>query len=315
MQNLSVIVNGTTRYRAKLEQQLQELDRHQYHYSVLETTPEINAEALTKHALSSRCNLLIIAGGDGSVNEAVNGLMAFDQQVRSNTAMAILPLGSGNDFSRTIGRTHSLKEIIANHRNAIMTEVDVGQVSFTNIDGNQETRYFVNVFDVGIGAVIADIVNRRKKPFGSAIAYHAAIVEGLIKYKNSTMMVTTDEGEILNGRMMSMIVANGRYFGHGLGIAPEAHVNSGHFELVKLGNISLLDYLTHLKQLKRCEKLNNPEIEYLKGQSCHIETGKEKLPIEMDGEFVGYTPATVSISPSTIRFVTSTMNRGDIDKV
>ncbi len=302
MQNICIIINSRSRLKKRLLQQLSSLDQNHYRYSLFETTPLINATTLTKQALSSSCNLLIIAGGDGTVNEVINGYMALEQAMRLQVTLAILPIGSGNDFSKTLGQTTTLSQIIKCYRNTRIVDTDVGLMHFFNNEGTPANRYFINIADVGIGGDIAQIVNRKKKCLGASWAYHSAIIQGLMGYQNREIEVTFDS-QLWHGDILGLIIANGRYFGHGLCIAPDARLDDMEFEMVTLGDLGIFDYLKYLGRIKRGEKIIHPQVSYHQARNIRVKSFRHPLPIDMDGEFVGYTPMEVSVIPKAVRFV------------
>jgi diacylglycerol kinase family enzyme len=100
------------------------------------------------------------------------------------------------------------------------------------------------------------------------------------------------------------VVANGKYFGNGLGIAPDASVTDGKFEIVIIGDITMLDYFRHLGAVKKCRKVNHPKVQYHQLERVTIESMENrKISIDMDGEFIGYAPMTLVNLASKINFI------------
>ena len=102
---------------------------------------------------------------------------------------------------------------------------------------------------------------------------------------------------------MNLVIANGKYFGSGLGIAPDADPADGQFSVVLIGEISMLDYLKNLGQVRKCEKIIHPELKYLSAKEISIEHVGEPLPIDMDGEFIGYSPMKISMVHNALKFI------------
>lgn len=243
---------------------------------------------------------LVVAGGDGSVNELVNGLVAAhttqgstDWNKMSDYTLGIIPMGTGNDFVKSMSKNLNLQNfkslILQNQR----TIVDIGLAEFT--DKNQEAtkRYFINITDVGMGGVVVAGLEKGSKLLSKSIRYNIQIAKTFFTYKKSEVKITTDNYSF-QGKVMNVILANGKYFGNGLGIAPEAELQDGLLELVILGDIGIIDYLTNLSQVKKCKKLDHPQVFYQKTNEVNIVSADNReLPIDMDGEFVGYAPLKI----------------------
>ncbi len=253
-----------------------------------------SAVEIVRAALREGEDDLVLVGGDGIVNEGVNGFVEEDRLVRQESKLTILPVGSGCDYAKTLrlpaGLEHS-EEILAS---ATFQKVDIGKASYRNLEGEWETRYFANILEAGFGGVVVDKVNRSSKLFGGRAAFMWAIVTTLPAYKNELVSVEVDGKEVAEGPTNSVIVANGRYYGSGLNPAPQAQLDDGLFDIVLFGDFRFGEVVRNLGKLRRGEHVAHPKVSYLRGRSIRAESEEEVL-VEMDGELVGRLPMDVTI--------------------
>lgn len=251
-------------------------------------------------AIQQGCKSLIIAGGDGSVNELVNGLIAaqtsknsIDWNKISECTLGIIPMGTGNDFVKSLDislNLDTLKTLILQNKTKI---IDIGLAEFTDKKQQDAHRYFINITDVGMGGIVVAQLEKGSSFLSKSNRYKLQIAKTFLTYKKSEIKITAENYEF-QGKVMNVILANGKYFGNGLGIAPEADLQDGLLELVVLGDIGIMDYLLNLSQVKKCKKIDHSQVFYQKTKEINITSADNRdLPIDMDGEFVGYAPLKI----------------------
>ena len=164
-------------------------------------------------------------------------------------------------------------------------------------------RFFINITDVGMGGE-AVLKLQKKIPFaGPDLNYFWAITSTLATYEKVQIKATGDN-YYWEGKAINFIVANGKYFGNGLGVAPDASVTDGKFEIVVIGDITLLDYFKNLGTVKKCQKVVHPEVHYHQLDKVTIESMEtRKISIDMDGEYIGYAPMTLINLSQKINFI------------
>ncbi len=269
-----------------------------YEVSFLFTEHAGHAIDLARQAALQGNNYIIAAGGDGTNNEVANGIMLSGV---TGVKMGLLPYGTGNDFAKTLGLTNNhtiLKELIEKES---FRQIDLGEVAFKDEQGKDAMRYFINIADVGLGGHIARKIAGSTKWLGAFVTFQKAIVTTFLTYKHQQLKATADSFTY-QGRVLSYIIANGKYFGAGLGIAPGADPGDGEFEVVLGAEISLWDYLMNLGKVRKCEKIIHPQMSYHRVRHVQIDA-PEPMPIDMDGEFIGYTPMNVSVVPGALSFI------------
>lgn len=295
-QLITFIIHGRIKLIHKLIQEI-EMMFSAFDISIDATTKAGDALLLTKTAISKGTDYVVAVGGDGTINEVVNGIMKSKSPKKP--ILAILPLGRGNDFVRSFQVGKGLDQLHNTIIRGNSVQVDVGNLNFTGLNGNSESRYFINIADVGIGGVVTEIVSSSRRLFNAQLTYTIAILRSLFKFTYQEMKVRADNFSF-EGDVMSLCMANGKYFGSGLCIAPKADLFDGMAEIVILEKISLWEFFRHLSKVRRGELIKHPKVYYLQTTTCNI-SSPEPCPLDLDGEFVGYTPIEMQMLPAAIR--------------
>jgi len=272
-------------------------------YSVYEKLTDRHGHAteLALEAANEHADFIIAAGGDGTLNEVVNGVMLADPEIRSKIVVGLFPQGTGNDFARTAGIPSTISDLVNFITNGISRNIDLGLVEYTLANGEKQSRYFDNIAEIGVGAKTVEIVNKSNKILGSTLTFFMGVLKAFIGYKQQSVRIKAPDFQWV-GKIVAVCVANGCYFGSGLGIAPGALLDDGKLSLVIVGNIRIIHFLKYLPKLRSLKFIKHREVHYLQVDSCEIIT-TEKYPIEMDGENVGFTPFSAKIVPSAIKFL------------
>ncbi len=265
------------------------------------TTSSVSAEEVAFQAVRDGCVYLIAAGGDGTIHEVVNGVMRCPAESRGHVAVGALPLGSGNDFVRSIGMTGGIRELRAMIRDEAVRAIDLGLAVVTEPDGGEKRVYFDNIASLGIGSAIVEKVNRRPSWLSASAAFHGAILSTLVTWRPQRMRVRVDGGEWIDGAFQAVCIANGRFFGSGLGVAPDARLDDGRFEVVLIRDAGARDFVRFLPQLKKSQRIASPKIEYLSGGLVEVAGVGGAPSIEADGEHLGRGAVRFSVVPAALR--------------
>jgi len=248
---------------------------------------------LARAAVQGGAELLVVVGGDGSVNEVANGVHDL------NAEIAVLARGTGWDFIRTYGIPHSLDGAIGVALDGATRTADLGRVLYRAWDGDEAVSYFANVASAGMSGAIAQRANETTKMLGGKVSYLVATFAVFSRWQNSELRVSVDD-EIRGGRMHDVVVANGRCFGGGMKICPDAEPDDGLFDVLTIGDLTKRDLLTTLPKTFWGGHLPHPKAELLRGAAVTVDA-PQPLPLELDGEQPGTTPARFEIVPGALR--------------
>jgi YegS/Rv2252/BmrU family lipid kinase len=229
-------------------------------------------------------NEVIVVGGDGSLVEAVNGLGKKD------VVLGIVPVGTGNDFARTLLGSTSPDEMMEKIRVGNHKVVDTGSVN---------GRSFINVTGFGIDSYILENMIKVKRFFGGSLAYFISTVYTLFKYKSKHVKISIN-GSNFDRDIMLAAISNGKYFGGGMKISPNAEVDDGLFELVLVSKMNKPKFLVLFTKVYKGMHLGVAEVEVFKSNRIQIES-QESIPINVDGNLYGSTPIDVEVSDKKIK--------------
>jgi diacylglycerol kinase (ATP) len=245
---------------------------------------------LAEAARGATGSLLVVIGGDGTVNEIANGVGGTDAE------LAVLPGGTGQDFARTHGIPSRFDEAVRVVLDGETRTIDLGRVELES----GTTRFFANVGSAGMSGAVARRANSMTKAFGGRATFFYALTREFLAWQNTRVLVELDDGVRREGPMHDVIVANGNWHGGGMKLAPEARQDDGAFDVVTIGDVSKVDFVTTAPKLYNGRYLSHPKVELLQSSAVTI-SATEPLPLEVDGEPIGETPARFEVVPSALR--------------
>lgn len=221
----------------------------------------------------------------------MNGLMQRDER----PVVATIPLGTGMDFGRTYGISSRFADAVRVAGGTHERTIDVGRA-----EHSRGTRYFVNVGTVGMSGAVAQRVNATAKPLGGKASYFYALTRVFLEWRNTPVSVRLADGTAREAAMHDVIVANGKWHGGAMLLAPDAQPDDGEFDVVLVGDITKRDFVTTAPKIYKGTYLAHPKVELLRSATVSVEA-PERLPIELDGEQVGTTPARFEVVPHALR--------------
>jgi YegS/Rv2252/BmrU family lipid kinase len=274
------------------------------HFTASGSTPRyLPAAELAAKALKEGAQLVIAVGGDGTINEVVNGFFEKDELINPDAHLAILNTGTGGDFRKTFGLPADLDQCVARIAQGTTRKIDIGRLTFVADDGKEARRYFDNIASFGLSGAVDRAVNRAgvSKLLGGSFAFLCATLTTAIRYKAPPVRIATDQGfdEVVN--VGTAAVANGRYFGGGMMMAPKAEPDSGHFDIVIMRDTKFSDLFKGSGKLYEGKHLDDPKVMYFHARSLTATPlGAEPVLLDIDGEAPGRLPARFDILPSAI---------------
>lgn len=262
-------------------------------FELHETQDSAGAERVAGLAYAAGWRKFIIAGGDGTAHQVLNGLMAERSPVADDLTLAILPIGTGNDWSRSLGVSRNLQQSCALIANGCAVPIDVGQVTFLHED-SQVTRYFLNICGAGLDA---HVVHTTASLRPGRWQYFSGLIHGARSFIVPCIDVETP-GWRRSAPTLDVLVCNGGFLGGGMRIAPKARSDDGLFEVIVVDDMSFATIIAHIPQLLFGSLSGSRRVRVLKTAS--LEIGGD-TPIQCDGELLGRTPARIRILPAAIR--------------
>jgi YegS/Rv2252/BmrU family lipid kinase len=250
--------------------------------------------SLAADAVAGGATRLVVVGGDGSVNEVVNGIGDAH-----GVELAVIPRGTGWDFVRTFDIPRDVDAAVDVALTGPVREIDLGAVTYRTWGGEEARSVFANVASAGISGAIAQRANESSKALGGKVSYYWATLTVFFGWQTGEMRVTVD-GESRNGKMIDAVVCNGRYLGGGMMMCPDAEPDDGVFDVLLIGDVTKRDLLLVLPKTYKGNHLPHPRLELLRGKVVTVESA-EPLPIELDGEQPGTTPARFEVLSRALR--------------
>lgn len=297
---IAVILNGLSRKKRFFYSRLLPVISENHEAKVFETQSSTDAFTFSAQAVSEKYDLIIAAGGDGTINQVLNGMLSSGASKDELPALSILPAGSGNDFARTVKITLSVKALKQRLETFNLGFMDVGLVTYQS-NSKEANTYFLNVASAGMGPEVLNKMASGKKTLGPAFAYYSAILQTFLTYRCMRVSIKTPEWNWSN-KLRTLAIGNGKFFGSGLAIAPDAQPNDRIFSAFVCGNVSVLDFIRYTEKLKSSKKINHPKISYRTAQTLEL-TSETPCRIEADGELLGFLPARIEVLPARIRFL------------
>jgi diacylglycerol kinase (ATP) len=248
---------------------------------------------LAREAADEGATLLVVVGGDGTVHEVVNGIVG-----RESVELALIPRGTGWDFARGHGIPKRLSEALRIARDGQARPFDLGRATYQT-DTGEASAWFANIASVGMSGAVAAKANSTTKALGAKTSYLLALGVVFARWRNVHLEVAVDD-ESRDALMEDAIVAVGRYLAGGMMITPDALPDDGLFDVLLIGDITKTELVRVMPKIYRGTHLPHPKGEVLRGTTVSIEAD-EPMPIQLDGEQPGTTPARFEIVPAAIR--------------
>lgn len=254
-----------------------------------------DATFIAREELESGADWVAVAGGDGTINEVVNGFFDGGREVRPSAAMSFLPCGTANDWVRTVGSTLRLRDVIDALPGTQVRTVDVGFARFRGGDGEPCQRAFLNFAEAGVGSEVIRRIERRRG------RYLTAAVKAAFSYSPHRFAVTLDHEEAKSiGPLLSIIIASGRYFGSGIRVAPMARPDDGLLEVITLGDFSRTEILRKITKFVRGTYFHEPKVRHYSVQTLTA-SSCDAVSLILDGELAGELPVTIHVVPRALK--------------
>jgi len=290
------------------------------HFDVRLTEAPGHAATLAYEAGTQGYDAVICAGGDGTLNEVVNGLMRIDAPARPT--LGVIPCGTGTDFARGIGLSKDPTAIVAMLKRGQAEPIDIGHATFMRA-GSSAIRYFVNIAGLGFDSEVSDEINRRSKRGGS-LGYAVNVFRVLARYQNKRARLTlidveTEGGEkeaqrVIDSEFNLIAACNGRYFGGGMLVSPNSRPDDGLFNVIVIEAMSLAEFTVAFPRVYRGTHLSHPKVTEYRAREVWVdlppalgqngnEGQEQRMFLEAEGELLGQAPAQLKVLPGALKLL------------
>jgi YegS/Rv2252/BmrU family lipid kinase len=261
-----------------------------------------DAVELARAALG-RARLVVAVGGDGTASEVVDGLLDGGRPPGPDVEFGYVPLGTGGDLRRSLGGSAAVDGAAAALARGVVRTCDVGRVEYRDHAGRACSRHFVNVADLGVGGLVVEAMGSRAlKPFGPRMSYLLASASALLRYRDRPVRWRVDGGPWREEAVTSLNVCNGRYFGAGMLVAPDARMDDGLFDVVVWKGLGIVDLALRKRVLYDGSHVSLPNTTVLRAREVEVEpVGGARVLLDVDGEQPGTIPARFTILPGALR--------------
>ncbi len=303
---LGIIVNptaGSGSARRRLPEIRAALERSGILPQVFETEGPGHARELVDRARDAGLECIAVVGGDGTLNEVCQSYLGPDGQPRPGPDLALIPSGTGGDFRRTFELGGSVEEAVARLASSSPRPVDLGVLECVAPDGGKVVKAFVNVASFGLGGLTDRIVNRSPKFLGGKASFFLGAFRALLAYRNAPVRVRIDGQVKFEAPIVNVALANGKYFGGGMMIAPDADPSDGLLDVVAVCDLTRAQGVALAQHLYRGSHVGRPGISVARGSTVDAEplSPNGEVLIDLDGETPGRLPLRAWLHKGALR--------------
>lgn len=280
------------------------LEREDIPFSARFTERKTEATHHAREAIENGFRKIIVVGGDGTLNEVINGVFSQNACPANEIVVALIPVGTGNDWGRMFGIPLVYEGAIKAIKENKMMLHDIGFITY--FTGNRQLkRYFINIAGLGFEAMVVSRTNKQKdKGRSNTAIYFYNLLASLISYRKETAVIEID-GRKTSARIFSINVGNGRYCGGGMRQTPDALPDDGLLDITVIKDMGRIEIIRNLKLLYDGTILSHPKVDGYRSTNLKV-SSDAVLYAEADGESLGHTPAEFGIIPSAINIIYST---------
>jgi YegS/Rv2252/BmrU family lipid kinase len=263
--------------------------------------------SLATDAARKGVKLIIACGGDGTISEVANGILASGKEVE----LGILPSGTGGDFRKTLGLpTHSRRAAVV-LRDGRTRRIDVGRVAFIDNNGVEAARYFLGVASLGMSTDVIERVKAGGLPWlstnvpdwlGGRLSFGASMFQTAMRSAATRVVLQLDDSQECHVAVANLCIANARYFGGGMKIAPDAKLTDGRFDVISIGDLGALKIIASAPRIYLGSHLSMPQVSHVLAKRVMVRAADSttNVNLEIDGELPGRLPATFQIVPGAL---------------
>jgi YegS/Rv2252/BmrU family lipid kinase len=243
-----------------------------------------DARRLARALAAGPFDLLLVAGGDGTISDVVDGILT---STRPDIPLAFLPVGTGCDFVRNFALPSDPAALADHIALAPFRKIDAGLLISHDSAGNEQRRHFANITSVGISGEIVDAVNApgRRRILNGPLRFMVHSALAMLRYRPYDFDILVDGVQVHQGRLAVVAIANGAWFGGGMHITPEANVADGLLDVAVMREEKVIGLLNLLGRLHSAGHVGHPLLSFHRGHRVEVRPrDPARFPIEVDGE-------------------------------
>jgi YegS/Rv2252/BmrU family lipid kinase len=277
------------------------LVKHHFDFIEVFTERPGHATDISKKYIEDGYKHIIVVGGDGTLNEVINGLFKQTRYPTTEVTFGMISIGTGNDWGRMLKIPKDYEEAIITIKECRTFIQDAGIVNYRSNDNNVD-RYFVNIAGLGFDAIVTKKANRLKqRGKGGPLLYFATIFSSLLNYRYVNAVINID-GKNYKNKIFSMNIGIGKYNGGGMMQVPGAIADDGLFDLTVINKMSKPNIIMNLRKLYNGNIVRHSKVDTYTGKSISINSDTQIL-LETDGESLGHTPMEFQIIPRSVQVI------------
>ncbi len=252
------------------------------------------ATDLTRQALKDETSRLIAVGGDGTIQEVVNGYFDHDALIGRICPLGIINCGTGSGLAQSLGIPNSLSEQLDVIKTGRIKRIDCGKIRYTDHSGHPVIRYFINELQFGIGGAVVRKTGKLKKRIGGKSAFCLTTLSAIFSHPNQRLHLEFNGRKYFDAHFTGIVVANGAFTAGGMNLAPGSKVDDGLFNILLIHGQPAISRLIAFSKIYSGDHIRNGKFTYFPAKKLTV-TSKEKVLFEADGELLGDLPCSVEI--------------------
>ncbi len=254
---------------------------------------------LAREAVTAGGKLLVAVGGDGTASEVIDGMQPSAPE---GALFGYIPRGTGGDLRRTVGIAQDVQGAARALASENVAVLDLGRIEFAGPDGSRQVRHFANVAGLGISGVVSRRVNHGFRLPSGKLSFMVATARALLGWSDQPVRWRVDDGPWHEERLTALSVCNGRYFGGGMKVAPDAHMDDGLFDVVVWKGLGIGDFVVKRPMLYDGTHVRLHNTRVLRAKTVEVEPMEgATVDLDVDGENPGTLPARFTILPGALR--------------
>jgi diacylglycerol kinase (ATP) len=272
------------------------------HFETYMTQKPEDARMLAKAAVAQGAGLVVCMGGDGTLNEVINGIMMHEESKRSDVTLGFVPAGTGCDLVRTVPVPRHMEHALNLIASGPVLSMDLGKLLFRDHQGCECIRYFHNITSFGLGGEVAQRVNRSSKVLGPFISFLWATLASIFLYGKKRIQIRIDNHIDQEFNVWNVAVANGRYHGGGMQVAPNASVYDGLLNVTVIGDLTIPEIFLNLPKLYNGRIYDMDKVVIFTGKKIAAFSNQQVL-LDVDGEQPGTLPIVIYMVPGALKII------------